>query len=79
MIVGGRAVHLGDDGIERAGHVGAGVAVGHRVDVQPVESVRVVPNGVRKVRTVSRSAAVFNRSSVGTTGKLTRRPAPSKI
>ena len=36
------AVELRDHGVERAGHVRAGVAVGHRVHVQPVD-----PRGVR--------------------------------
>ena len=34
-------VELGDHGVERASHVGAGVAVGHRVDVEPVDALGV--------------------------------------
>ena len=41
--LGGRRLHLGDHGVERAGHVGAGVAVGHRVHVEPVDGRRRAP------------------------------------
>ena len=49
-IVGLGGVHLGDDGIERASHVRAGVAVGHRVHVQPVEAAGMGPHGVAERR-----------------------------
>ena len=39
-------VELGDDGLEGEGHVGAGVAVGHRVDVQAVDVGLVEPEGI---------------------------------
>ena len=52
-VVLGRAVHLLDDGVERAGHVGAGVAVGDRVHVEPVE-----PVGVGSDRVAVRAHAV---------------------
>ena len=44
--LGGRSVDLGHDGVQRAGHVGAGVAVGHRVDVEPVQGLLVVAHEV---------------------------------
>ena len=34
---GGTLVELGHHGLDREGHVGAGVAVGHRIDVQPID------------------------------------------
>ena len=40
------AVELGDHGLEGQGHVGAGVAVGHRIDVQAVDVGLVEPEGV---------------------------------
>ena len=46
----GRVVHLGDDGVERARHVGAGVAVGHRVDVEAVEAAGVGAHRVAERR-----------------------------
>ena len=39
-------VELGDHGIERSGHVGAGVAVGNRVDVEPIDALGVDLQGV---------------------------------
>ena len=42
-----RRLHLGDHRVERAGHVGAGVAVGHRVHVEPVDAPR---GGARRRR-----------------------------
>ncbi len=48
MVVVGRTVHLGDHRVERAGHVRAGVAVGNRIDVQPVQPVGVIANRVAK-------------------------------
>ena len=40
------ALELADHGLEGQGHVGAGVAVGHRVDVQAVDVALVQPEGV---------------------------------
>ena len=37
---------LGADRLERERHVGAGVAVGHRVDVEPVQLLLVRADGV---------------------------------
>ena len=37
---------LGHHRLQGEGHVGAGVAVGHRVDVEPVEALLVGPQGV---------------------------------
>jgi hypothetical protein len=44
--VGGHAVQLGDHGFQGQGHVGAGVAVGHRVDVEAVDVHLVRAQGV---------------------------------
>ena len=44
--LGRHAFHLDHDGVERAGHVGAGVAVGHGIDVEAVEPRGVGPDGV---------------------------------
>ena len=43
-------LHLGHHGVERAGHVGAGVAVGHGIHVEPVEPAGVVAHGVAERR-----------------------------
>ncbi len=40
------ALELADHGLEGEGHVGAGVAVRHRVDVQSVDVALVQPEGV---------------------------------
>ena len=42
----GAFVEAGHHRLQGEGHVGAGVAVGHRVDVEPVEPVLVGPQGV---------------------------------
>ena len=41
--LGPEALELGRDRVEGEGHVGAGVAVGHGVDVQPVDDFLVGP------------------------------------
>ena len=41
-------VEFGNNGIERAGHVGPGVAIGHRIDVEAIDSGGVRLHGVSK-------------------------------
>ena len=76
-------VHLGDDGVERAGHVGAGVAVGHRVDVEPVDGSGVGPHASRNVVTVcAEGGDVENRSNVALERRhrgTLRRLGPSRV
>ena len=65
--LGRRLVHLGDHGVEGAGHVRAGVAVGHRIHVEPVDPRGMGVTTSRNVVTVSRRASTPSSSSVGTT------------
>jgi hypothetical protein len=48
--VGGRAIDLGDHGVERAGHVRAGVAVGHGVHVEAVDRLLVGAHDIAERR-----------------------------
>lgn len=44
--VGLDAVELGHDRLQREGHVAPGVAIGHRIDVQPVDALLVGCEGI---------------------------------
>ena len=40
------SLHLANDGVERAGHVGPGIAVGHRVHVQAIDALLMGLHGI---------------------------------